>query len=829
MQLQLATQTELKKIVEGDGTTKYPGLQNQPYAIWAPFYEALYQALTVQTIFYGPDGSYVGTSEEPAAGVDRAVWVWIKGAISVNSGTGALGQYIRDYTSAQYQERTGNALAQGPSAGGSITPLQKASNNIALNVYNQIKSNGWTVPSLQKIGENDASGAAAAVFTGVASSTGSDNSSPWAGTVSFTDLGDDSFFTKWVLTNGTNSGKQETGTYDLVSIAAAIAQVKTPGLIASILADGQFGLALETQTLGAAATADAIAKTHTFFTNTYGSDVSSIDIEDPIFSLRTSLITPSDQFRVGTLQGQSLNVKASNQIVVGGPGDDSFVAPDAPGSSSAIYYTRVLDGGAGQNRITYSTYANLKATLQGVQHDSSDPTMTGAPKWRLQVLDPNNPDASDSNYNFQKINLGAGDDSVSFGPDLKASDLSTSSGDAIEIDGGKGNNTLDLSGLMGGLKLLGSKLGVLGADFSNFDILKGSSKGDYIKGNNEIKEYDLGNGNNYIADVSGSVLPQDQGKQGSNWVRIDLGSGTSTVGGGIAAGSDIYADAGHVGDQIEVSPDTRLHGLNPTDKVTWAGEVLTGGVRNADSDDPWAHGLGGFIRYGINAIGDLVIQTVASLIESKLSPGAADPSTYVAGYINGDASGSANATAGIYTIQTSLKFYLLRDHPDLPPGWLLSTWSINLGNVAKALTGHSLWAGVDPLVLDLGGKGIATSALETNATERFDINGDGFANPSGWVGPDQGFLVHVNSDGETVTSAKQLFGSGVVDGFQQLAASDVNGDGRIDASDPGWVNLRIWQDTNGNHQQDGPVTAKLCVLAIWPDDYSPSASIAGFS
>lgn len=284
------------------------------------------------------------------------------------------------------------------------------------------------------------------------------------------------------------------------------------------------------------------------------------------------------------------------------------------------------------------------------------------------------------------------------------------------------------------------------------------------------------------------MLPKNAGDARGNWVLIDLGSGTSTVEGAIAAGSEITADAGHVGDHIEVVPDVRLHGLNPTDVLSWGGRVLTGGIHNTESDDPWGYDFGHFVRYGINALGDLAIQTIQKFGDAP------EDSTYIAGYTNGDAGGNANASAHIYTLDVTFSAISLLDSK---PGWLDGLFRATLGNITKALNGFSLYQGVDPLVLDLGGHGIATTPLEVGSPTSFDINTDGFANASGWIGPQDGFLVHLDSANGTVGSARQFFGSQTVDGFQQLATYDTNHNGVVDASDAGRSSLRIWQDNGG--------------------------------
>jgi Ca2+-binding RTX toxin-like protein len=97
----------------------------------------------------------------------------------------------------------------------------------------------------------------------------------------------------------------------------------------------------------------------------------------------------------------------------------------------------------------------------------------------------------------------------------------------------------------------------------------------------------------------------------------------------------------------------------------------------------------------------------------------------------------------------------------------------------------------DPLVLDLSGNGLNLTGLSSNSPY-FDIAANGFARRTAWIGEGTGILVFAPSAGGIVTG-KQL-----VTSFTQLAQLDSNGDGIIDASDPGFSTLRVWIDANGD-------------------------------
>jgi hypothetical protein len=176
---------------------------------WTPVYQALYSFITVD--------------HAPVAGVDKNVWLWIGGARFINNNDGPFANLIREYTAIQYKLRYGDTL--------DFTELNAASNNIGSNFIkewiplNSADQASAVVPNISVTGNNDAGPVAATVFN----RDGGDNSSPWAGTVFFTMLGDPEFFQRWVLdalndpTKPAVAGQTvETGGYDLISVAQSI-------------------------------------------------------------------------------------------------------------------------------------------------------------------------------------------------------------------------------------------------------------------------------------------------------------------------------------------------------------------------------------------------------------------------------------------------------------------------------------------------------------------------------------------------------------------------------------------------------------------------------
>ena len=89
----------------------------------------------------------------------------------------------------------------------------------------------------------------------------------------------------------------------------------------------------------------------------------------------------------------------------------------------------------------------------------------------------------------------------------------------------------------------------------------------------------------------------------------------------------------------------------------------------------------------------------------------------------------------------------------------------------------------------------------------FDHDADGVRTGTGWIRPDDGWLVLDRNGNGTIDSGRELFGVDTIksngqfarDGFDALKDMDGNNDGKIDAADAVFSSLRIWRDLN----QDG--------------------------
>ena len=116
-----------------------------------------------------------------------------------------------------------------------------------------------------------------------------------------------------------------------------------------------------------------------------------------------------------------------------------------------------------------------------------------------------------------------------------------------------------------------------------------------------------------------------------------------------------------------------------------------------------------------------------------------------------------------------------------------------------------------PIVLDLNGDGVQTTALSQSRTgTAFDHANDGFAEQTGWVGQGDGLLVRDLNNNGLIDSGRELFGSETLltsaqnqgqkaaNGFEALRQLYSNANGKIDAGDTGFASLRIWKDDNSD-------------------------------
>ncbi|AKP34862.1 S8 family serine peptidase [Yersinia aleksiciae] len=151
------------------------------------------------------------------------------------------------------------------------------------------------------------------------------------------------------------------------------------------------------------------------------------------------------------------------------------------------------------------------------------------------------------------------------------------------------------------------------------------------------------------------------------------------------------------------------------------------------------------------------------------------------------------------------EYYLERPYYLLPETGLFDAATLNGLSAQTTMNTY-----VDPLLLDLSGRGVKISGLRDGVL--FDSDNSGTLKRTGWAGPDTGMLVIDNGSGkiENISQMYSEYYAGATgvegqpgerryqDGFAALASEDSDGNGVIDKGDPVWHKLRVWYDSSGN-------------------------------
>ncbi len=106
-----------------------------------------------------------------------------------------------------------------------------------------------------------------------------------------------------------------------------------------------------------------------------------------------------------------------------------------------------------------------------------------------------------------------------------------------------------------------------------------------------------------------------------------------------------------------------------------------------------------------------------------------------------------------------------------------------------------------PIILDLDGDGIELVSSKKSKA-RFDMNGDGLRDDTGWIGKGDGLLViDLDSDGQITTAAELsllTLKPDAKNSLEALAVLDSNRNGKVDSQDARFGDLKVWVDRNRN-------------------------------
>ena len=136
-----------------------------------------------------------------------------------------------------------------------------------------------------------------------------------------------------------------------------------------------------------------------------------------------------------------------------------------------------------------------------------------------------------------------------------------------------------------------------------------------------------------------------------------------------------------------------------------------------------------------------------------------------------------------------------------------------IGTVVEMQFSKRKYGYLDAIVLDLDRDGIETKRF-SKTKARFDMNGDGIADDTGWTTSRDGFLVVDRNENGRIDDGSEL--SFYLDApearsaMQGLASFDTNGDGLVSVLDERFGELKVWVDADHDGRSD---TGELRTLA----------------
>ncbi|WP_293932604.1 calcium-binding protein [Iodobacter sp.] len=725
---------------------------------YVPFYTALADTLEGRLKTGATEDGRSLTTEESKDLASAALWTNV--AILANGGNGAQSTFIRDYTKRQGELR-GVPIDD--------SKMQLASNGVAFNLIHNLKNEPtfpWYCPSIDSIASADASSIGENLFSSLGKKdTAVSHNSAWSGTIGFTLLGGSSPYETWRLVGAGDSKDQESFNTldDFKNILFAI---------------DSYDKALKSSTMtGAGSFVEFLAK-----------------LSNPLFAPFVKV--PADlrsQYQIASSSGVYLpfiqNIMNATPL---GPIVRVLMDLGLPVALTMLKQT--YSGETLKTPIDEKNYqSNLKqffsyANITGEKQRSLGIEWLGDKKAnQLAALA-----SSDKKYLNALVNLSAFSlDLPNYdGRDLSLYQSNTNEGkyteqyiadrsvmlegiifNALHKQNAPISKTFSFTDLATGQQLLApgviNPLAIFGHDDQQGDKITGGSNNDHL--------YGLGGNDNLIGGKGDDYI---EGNDGSDM--LDGGYGKDTLIGG--SGKDIYyAGAGDT--IIETGKDSEIYlGAQKT--------RLVGGLPVPGVKDVWRSADGAF-TWVRTAPDTFLVRGAAGTITIKDSS-----------QIGKD--GSLNVLG--------LTLIAEEDGPSSSPPPPGSGGPFGGGvdpSVSGGFTGAMRWQPRrDPLTLDLDRDGLETVGTKDGVL--FDHDGDGLKTQSGWVKPDDGFLVRDLNGNNVIDNGSELFGDAThkqdgslaKNGFDALADLDSNKDGKVDINDAAFASLRVWRDINGNGLTD---------------------------
>jgi T1SS-143 domain-containing protein len=385
--------------------------------------------------------------------------------------------------------------------------------------------------------------------------------------------------------------------------------------------------------------------------------------------------------------------------------------------------------------------------------------------------------------------------------------------DDIVLNGGTGNDSLYVNGgfasssdaqivevesvlleTSGVLNLSNQTENLFMSGSSGADTMTGGSGNDRLAGNNGADVLVGGDGNDTLEGGAGADTLT--GGSGADRFEIALGdsapvtSGSSGSSNGTVSGFDVITDWGIGGTAdklvLPVAVSTASTGLSNGNDSSL---TVNGDTVESHRVDP---GTGIAVFYGNDVGGNqLSITTTGGLAA-------------VVQYLMATDIGSSGATLAFTGMGNT---YVYQQTTSSNGGTLVQLTGVTLTDI---YTSGGLVSAIDPIILDLDKNGFAFSSIDSGVT--FDIDADGHKDQIAWT-KDDGILAYdVDGDG-TIDDGSEIFtpdfnGGKFASGVAALASLDSNGDGKIDAGDAAFKDLKIWLDAdNDGISDDGELSS----------------------
>lgn len=261
----------------------------------------------------------------------------------------------------------------------------------------------------------------------------------------------------------------------------------------------------------------------------------------------------------------------------------------------------------------------------------------------------------------------------------------------------------------------------------------------------------------------------------------------------------VWQDANHDG----VSQAEELKSLFEAG-ITHIGLTLTRNPDDSESDDNRIYGTSAFTRAdgSQSVIGDVIFGYSPSNFDEEPVP---DNSTPPAQPTETIIDGGPEAAAGDRGENA-----LATGDSAQPDGG--ATPEAAEENPATVDTGIAA-----PIVFDFDKDGKSLVSL-ADSTTRFDMNGDGVADKTGWIEADDAFLALERNGNGIVDDIKEISfvqdKQGAKTDLEGLAAFDTNANGLLDGGDARFVEFKLWFDRNSNGATDAGELLSLAEAGI---------------